>query len=196
VNLLSSMRLDAEGKQDPSSQSNTVGGLTPTASASVALDVFETSSHFWSRRIARIVGETYGKAIGDTDDVGPHTSGVQRRPIRTVWERVEEALRERRLPTTKAYVASFLDIKPPSINDWTKPGGFPTMENTVKLASRLGVNSEWLLTEKGPKRPLPQDALAQRLWEYWPDLDDATKGELVGMAREASGRLRRHQEAG
>jgi hypothetical protein len=139
----------------------------------------------------RIVGETYGFAIGQTECDAPHTSAVQKTPQRTFWARVEEALRERRLPTTKAYVASHLHIKPPSINDWNKPGGYPTIENTISLAKHLGVCTEWLLTERGPKRPLPQDAAAQRLWDLWPHLDDVTKGELIGIAGTASGRLRR-----
>jgi hypothetical protein len=75
-----------------------------------------------------------------------------------------------------------------SVSLWNKPGGFPTFENTISLANLLNVNVEWLLTERGPKRPLPLDATAQRLWALWPRLDDVTKGELVGIA---SGRLRR-----
>lgn len=116
---------------------------------------------------------------------------MQRAEKRTFWERVEEALRERRLPTTKAYVATQLRISPPSINEWTKPGGFPTIERAATLAKLLNVNVEWLLTERGPKRPLPQDAAAQELWKLWPSLDDETKVKLVSLAGAAYGRLRR-----
>lgn len=192
VTFLRSIKLDADGKHSPSSHSARVGGATRTDSASAALVVPEVSSHLLSCRIPHIVGETYPLSIGHTEYGKRHTGSVHRTPIRTVWERTEEALRERRLPTTKAYVAAFLGIKAPSIHDWMKPGGFPSMENASKLAAHLGVNTEWLLTERGPKRSLPQDAQAQKLWEYWSHLDEATKGELVGIAY---GRLRRDKSA-
>lgn len=118
----------------------------------------------------------------------PHHLGVPRSTTKTFWTRVEEALRERGLPTTQVYVARFLHIKPPSVNEWTRIGGYPTIENTISLAEHLGVNVEWLLTERGPKRPLPQDATAQRLWDLWPRLSEGERHELVGMA---SGMLRR-----
>lgn len=107
---------------------------------------------------------------------------------RTFWARTKEALEDARLPATQVYVAKRLGVKQPSVSEWNLEGGFPTLENTISLARLLGVNVEWLLTERGPKRPLPQDATAQRLWDIWTQLDDVTKGELVGIA---SGRLRR-----
>lgn len=110
---------------------------------------------------------------------------------RTFWQRVEEALRERGLPTTQVYVARFLHIKPPSVHEWTRLGGFPTIENTISLAEHLNVNVEWLLTERGPKRPLPNDSAAQRLWEAWLRLADGDRRELLGMAL---GMLRRTGE--
>jgi hypothetical protein len=117
---------------------------------------------------------------------------VPKTTTRTFWSRVEEALRERNLPTTQVYVARLLDIRPPSVNEWTKLGGYPTIENTISLAKHLGVNSEWLLTERGPKRPLPQDATAQRLWDLWSRLSDGDKRELLGTAL---GMLRRTHDA-
>lgn len=65
------------------------------------------------------------------------------------------------------------------------------MDNAVELARVLNVNVEWLLTERGPKRPIPQDATAQRLWDIWPELDEGDKRELIGMAL---GTLRRRQQ--
>ena len=114
------------------------------------------------------------------------------KPItRTFWARTKEALEDARLPATQVYIAKRLSISQPSVSEWNSEGGFPTLENTIALAKLLGVNVEWLLTERGPKRPLPQDATAQRLWDIWSQLDDVTKGELVGIA---SGRLRRSEE--
>jgi DNA-binding XRE family transcriptional regulator len=81
---------------------------------------------------------------------------------RTVWIRIKEALEEERLPATQVYVAKKLGVTQPAITLWNKPGGFPTLENSISLAEHLGVNVEWLLTERGPKRPLPQDATAPK----------------------------------
>jgi hypothetical protein len=113
---------------------------------------------------------------------------------RTFWARVKEALEEARLPATQVFVAKRLGVKQPSVSEWNLEGGFPTLENTISLAKLLNVNVEWLLTERGPKRPLPQDATAQRLWDLWPHLDDVTKGELIGIAGKASGDLWRPEE--
>jgi transcriptional regulator with XRE-family HTH domain len=110
---------------------------------------------------------------------------------RTVWARVKEGLKEARLPDTQVYIAERLHISQGSVTLWNKSGNFPTLENAISMAKLLNVNVEWLLTERGPKRPLPQDATAQRLWDIWPQLDDVTKGEIFGIA---SGRLRRGQE--
>jgi transcriptional regulator with XRE-family HTH domain len=110
---------------------------------------------------------------------------------RTVWIRIKEALEEARLPATQVYVAKKLGVTQPAITLWNKPGGFPTLENSISLAEHLGVNVEWLLTERGPKRPLPQDATAQKLWDMWPRLTDGDRRELLGVA---SGMLRRPEE--
>lgn len=91
---------------------------------------------------------------------------------------------------TQTGAGKLIGVSQPAVNDWTL-GKYPTMENALALAAKLNVCVEWLLTERGPKKPLPQDATAQRLWELWPQLDDVTKGELIGMA---SGMLRRRQE--
>lgn len=117
---------------------------------------------------------------------------------RTFWERVKEVLQDAGLPDTQKYVAEkILQVKQPSISDWNKPGGFPTVQNAVLLAQHLNVCVEWLFTERGPKRPAPQDVAAQRLWDVWPFLDDVTKGELIGLAsaRVASGQSMQKSEA-
>lgn len=97
--------------------------------------------------------------------------------------RVREALEDARLPATQKYVADkILHVRQPSISDWNKDGGFPTLENAIALAKKLNVCVEWLYTERGPKRPTPEDSTAQRLWDVWDQIDDVTKGELIGIA--------------
>jgi transcriptional regulator with XRE-family HTH domain len=116
---------------------------------------------------------------------------VSKPPPRTFWARVKESLDEAGMTSTQAYVARKLNLTQPAITLWNKPGGYPTLENTISLAQHLNVNVEWLLTERGPKRPLPQDATAQKLWDMWPKLTDGDKRELLGVA---SGMLRRPDE--
>jgi len=134
------------------------------------------------------IGETNIVAIADTYRVSRQTPRVPRTPTRTVWIRVKEALGEAGLPDTQVFVARQLKMAQASVALWNRPGGYPTLENAISLAKLLNVNVEWLLTERGPKRPIPQDASAQRLWDLWARLDDVTKGELIGMAL---GRLQR-----
>lgn len=103
-------------------------------------------------------------------------------PVRSFWSRAKEALEDKRLPATQAYVAKKLGLSQPAVHLWTKPNGYPTLENTISLAEHLDVNVEWLLTERGPKRPLPQDATAQRLLDAWSKLSEGDKRELIGTA--------------
>lgn len=115
---------------------------------------------------------------------------VPRRPIRTFWDRVSEVLKADGIKPNQTEVAGWLGIKQPSVSEWTKPGGFPTIENGVRLAKKIGACVEWLYTEEGPKRPIPPDPAAQRLWDLWSRLDDSTRGELVGLASGRAGALR------
>ena len=76
---------------------------------------------------------------------------------RAFWLRVQEAMRDQGKKPTQAAVAKLVGIKQPSVNKWAK-GGLPTMETVVDLAERLNVSVEWLLTERGPKRPLDAES--------------------------------------
>lgn len=103
---------------------------------------------------------------------------------RSFWERVQEALVDAGLPNTQAAAGRLIGISQPSVHEWSKIDGYPTIANARTLALKLGVCVEWLYTERGPKRPPPVDATAQRLWEIWPRLDDVSKGEILGRAIE------------
>jgi transcriptional regulator with XRE-family HTH domain len=95
---------------------------------------------------------------------------------------VQEAMIDARLKPTQTAAAELAGIKQPSVNLWKQPGGYPTMENAVKLAHKLNVNVEWLMTERGPKRPAPSDSYAQQLWTMWSELSEGDKRELVVRA--------------
>jgi hypothetical protein len=87
-----------------------------------------------------------------------------------------------RMKPTQTAAADLVGLKQPSVQEWKKPGGYPTMENAVTLAHKLNVNVEWLMTERGPKRPAPTDSYAQLLWSMWTDLNEGDKRELVVRA--------------
>lgn len=129
------------------------------------------------------IGDSYLLSTGDTFCLALHNFRMQRKSQRTFWERVQEALRDKGLPTTQKHVADrILHISQPTVSDWNKPGGYPTLENAISLAQHLNVCVEWLFTERGPKRPIPEDPLAQKLWDMWPNIDTEAKGMMVGIA--------------
>jgi hypothetical protein len=103
---------------------------------------------------------------------------------RTVWARIKEALEDKELPATQAYAAiKLLNIRQPSVSDWNKPDRYPTIENAIELASKLGVCVEWLLTERGPKHPgRPDDEFAVALFRIWDELSEDAKRHIVGFA--------------
>lgn len=185
---LMSPSLSKLGFVSPCTQSETVGCDTASHSANCACLTLVTSNQSRSRFIGSNIDDFDISAIGQTHADSCQTVFVGRPTTRTVWARVKEALIEAKLPATQVYVAKQLKMSQPSISEWNLEGGYPTIENAISLAKMLNVTVEWLLTERGPKRPLPQDATAQRLWDMWSQLDEVTKGELIGIA---SGRLRR-----
>ena len=130
------------------------------------------------------IGDSDSLSIGNTYSGLSDTPEVFRRPERTFWDRVSEAMSDNGMKPSQTAVADMIGIKQPSVSEWTKTGGYPTMENGVKLAKRLGVSVEWLYTGAGPKRPPPTDEAAERLWALWGRIDDFTKGEIVGKAVE------------
>lgn len=131
----------------------------------------------------RNIGDSYFLSIGHTFEAPRQNSRMSKKTSRTFWARVKEAMEDRGLSATQANAAKLIGIQQPSISDWNKPGGFPSVENAVDLALRLNVCVEWLFTERGPKRPAPTDDAAQRLWAVWDQLDDLTKGEIIGTAK-------------
>jgi DNA-binding XRE family transcriptional regulator len=171
------------GVVEPDIHSDTDACLIPSSSPSRACVVSVSSSQALSRCMDANIGDSYSASIGDSFGALGQHQRMQKKAVRTFWIRVKEALEDSKLPATQAYVAKFLHVAQPSVSDWNKAGGFPTLENAIKLAHHLHVCVEWLYTENGPKRPLPPDVVAQRLWDLWPRLDDATKGEIVGIAR-------------
>ena len=91
-----------------------------------------------------------------------------------------EALAERfpREKPTQGKLAQVAGIKQPSVNDWKD--GYPAMDTAVRTATALGICVEWLLTERGPKRP--PDADNPTLGLLLSQLDDRQKARLAKLA--------------
>src|SRR6185436_18847499 len=102
------------------------------------------------------IGLAYSDAIGPFDFGLKHALGMAKQ-LRSVYERAMEALAERHpgSKATQGRLAALAGVKQPSVNDWKD--GYPTMDTAIRLAFGLGVCVEWLLTERGPKRPPAAD---------------------------------------
>lgn len=166
------------------SQSDTAGCDTPIALANSSWVVSVLASQARSRSIPRIIGDSYASSIGHTYAIASQNRNVSKSTTRTFWERVQEAMVDAGMKPTQTAAAKLIGVSQPSVAEWNDLDGYPTIANAVALGRKLRVCVEWLLTERGPKRPLPEDPTAQRLWDIWPRLDDVTKGELIGKAQE------------
>lgn len=106
-------------------------------------------------------------------------------PVTTVWERVKEALISAGLKATQKNAAKIAGIKQSSVSQWNEHGNNISIENAVAISQATGFAVEYLVTGRGPVRIAPpDDALARELWRLWPQLPEAVKGRLVGIAGE------------
>jgi len=76
---------------------------------------------------------------------------------RAFWDRLQEAMKDQKLKPTQKAAGALVGIKQSSTNKWAH-GGLPSFEHVVILAIKLHVSVEWLLSERGPKRPLDTEA--------------------------------------
>lgn len=124
-------------------------------------------------------------SIGQTYVTLRQTLAMAKKPERTVWMRVKEALIEAGMAGTQKEAARIAGMEQGSVSDWNKPGRFPTIENAAAIARATNVCIEWLLLERGPKHPgPPEEPAAIELWKLWPRLPDVTKGRILGIASE------------
>lgn len=115
-------------------------------------------------------GLTYSGA-GDTLPMG-----------RTPWIRIQEAMRDKGLNPTQAECAGLLGVRQPSVSEWASGETAPSIENARKLAKKLNVCVEWILTEQGPKRPgPPMEPEAQAVWDAWGRVPPDDRGRVVGF---------------
>lgn len=108
---------------------------------------------------------------------------MAKRPQRTAWERVREALIDAGYKGVQPEVETLIGVKQPSVSEWNRVGVTPSLDNAIALGLKLNVCVEWILTERQPKRPgPPADQLAQQLWDIWPRLSAEDRGIVVGFA--------------
>ena len=129
------------------------------------------------------IGESYGLSTGRSYVAPRHTAEVSKKPERTVWERVKEALQDAGYAGVQPEAAKLIGIKQGSVSDWNKPGMGPSLGNAITIAIKLNVCVEWVLTERGPKRPgPPMEASARKLWDAWGRIPGDDQKEIVGFA--------------
>lgn len=126
------------------------------------------------------IGNAYCSAIGHTNSGFAHALNMAKQ-LRSVYERAMEALAERypRDKATQGRLAALAGVKQPSVNDWKD--GYPAMDTAVRLSYALGVCVEWLLTERGPKRP--PEGSDPTLALLLSQLDDRQKERLAKLAQ-------------
>lgn len=125
------------------------------------------------------IGIAYERAIGPFDSTFQHALDMAKQ-VRSVYERAMEALRERfpNQKPTQGKLAQVAGIKQPSVNDWKT--GAPAMDTAIRTSLALGICVEWLLTERGPKRPV--EAQDDTLSVVLSTLDDRQKLRLKRLA--------------
>jgi DNA-binding XRE family transcriptional regulator len=102
-------------------------------------------------------------------------------------DRAMEALAEKypRERPTQTKLAQLASVSQPSVNGWGEPDSYPSMPTAVKLAEKLDICVEWLLTERGPKyaqKAFRTDQDIIPLISTWSDLEDDQKRQIIRYA--------------
>lgn len=103
---------------------------------------------------------------------------------RTFWDRLQEAMADNGMETENLTAAASLIKKHYTAATKWRDGGYPSMSNAVRLAEKLGVSVEWLLTGRGSKRPsanIPPDL--GELADFWGRLPLDVRAEIIGFAK-------------
>jgi hypothetical protein len=114
----------------------------------------------------------------------PQTARVLEDAQRTFWDRLEEASRDIGLPCGLSDIGRELDIWPSAVQKWRDGVNYPGQSNLITLARNRGVNTEWLLTGRGPK--LAESAMDANTREFlllWTSLPPEAQQRLLGAAR-------------
>lgn len=129
-----------------------------------ALDGLLAHAQINAQTVTRVNAES-GTAASDTH---PVTQDVRK----TFWQRLVECFREAGLPTSGNGIAGQLDMSQGSVNRWQRNEGLPELDTVRDLALKGRVCVEWLLTGRGPKRPIRHDEETMDLLRVWSELNE------------------------
>lgn len=119
--------------------------------------------------------------------------------VRSVWERVKEAMADAGWHPTQAVLSEKVKIAQSGISDWNKEGQGPTVSNAVAMAEALGVCVEWIYTERGPKRPEDSfntaDPDLRKLLQVYTRLNTANRDAVIAHAEFTLERQRQQSRA-
>lgn len=83
---------------------------------------------------------------------------------------------------TQKQIARFLGVSQPMISDIATGKKLPDMENAIRWAIKLGVCVDWLLTERGPKHPEPQEESSAGKLDLM-DIPISKRGLILDLAK-------------
>ena len=132
------------------------------------------------------IGETFIPSTGGAYIRARHTLAMAIAGDRSVWTRIQEAMRASGRPDTQIAVAKLLGIRQPSVSEWARGISRPTTKHFDTLAERTGFATEYLRTARGPKRPPPATAGDQQLDELlfiWAKLSGDSRNALLQHAK-------------
>jgi transcriptional regulator with XRE-family HTH domain len=133
------------------------------------------------------IGESYVASIGQTYVSEAHSESVPKLHKTGFWDRLVKALEKNGYEGPhQTTVAKLIGIKQPSVHLWQAGRTMPSMANVVKLADKLGVEVQWLLSDaKSKRKSIDIDRTAYELMAMWPQLSDITKGTILGIAMQS-----------
>lgn len=101
------------------------------------------------------------------------------------WKRLTAAWGARGLPVTQLGIAKKLGMSQGSVGRWKRGPGLPELDVVRDLAKKGDVCIEWLLTGRGPKRPMLIDEETNELLEAWRRLNANNRHHVRLTAKNA-----------
>jgi hypothetical protein len=109
---------------------------------------------------------------------------MARTRLNDFWDRLEEASGDVGLPCGLSDIGRELDLWPSAVQKWKDGTALPAQKNLIALAQNRGVNTEWLLTGRGPKlSESHMDAATRELLAIWTKLDTDAQARLLNAAK-------------
>lgn len=88
------------------------------------------------------------------------------------------------LPTTQKSVGKQLGIDQSDLSRYKTGDRLPTLERSITLATELEVSVEWLLTGRGPRKPLQTlPPGIEELLDFWDKLPPEAQRDVIGYAK-------------